>query len=54
MKGELTTENEVDRPMISSLKGIRLNMATLPREMLYLLQDGVTIELGLGRVALYR
>lgn len=43
--GALTTENEVDMPMISSLKGVGLNMAMLPQEMLHLLQDGVTGEL---------
>lgn len=31
--------------MVSSLKEVGLNMATLPWEMLYLLQDGVTTEL---------
>jgi len=41
----LTTENEADRPIISSLKGVGVNMAMLPREMLYHLQDGVTIKL---------
>lgn len=43
--GALTTENEVERPMVSSLKGVGLNMATLPLETLNLLQDGVTVEL---------
>ncbi len=43
--GALTTENEADRPMVSSLKGVGLNMAVLPRETLHLLQDGVTAEL---------
>jgi len=33
----LITKNEADRPMVSSLKGVRLNMAALPWETLYLL-----------------
>jgi len=43
--GALITENEVDRPMVSNLKGIGLNVVMLPLEMLYILLDGVTIEL---------
>ena len=43
--GALIAENEADRPMVSSLKGVGLNMAALPRETLYILQDGVTAEL---------
>lgn len=43
--GTLITKNEADGPMVSSLKGVRLNMVALPRETLYLLQDGVTAEL---------
>lgn len=30
LDGALTTEKEADRPMVSSLKGVGLNMATLP------------------------
>lgn len=45
LKGALVIENEVDRPMFSALKGVGINMAMLPRETLYVLQDGVTIEL---------
>lgn len=44
-EGALVTENEVDKPMVSKLKGIGLNMVALPQEMLYVLQDGVTTEL---------
>ena len=40
--GALTIEKEVDKPMVSSLKGVGLNMATFPQETLYLLQDKVT------------
>lgn len=43
--GALTIEKEANRAMVSSSKGVRLNMVTLPREMLYLLQDRVIAEL---------
>lgn len=43
--GALTTENEVDKPMVNNLKGVGLNMVMLPRETLHLLQDGVTVKL---------
>ncbi len=43
--GALIAENEADRPMVSSLKGVGLNIDALPWEKLYLLQDGVTTEL---------
>ena len=42
--GALTTENEVDMTMVSSLKGVGFNMVVLPWETLYLLQDGVIVE----------
>lgn len=35
--GALTIENEADRPTVSSLKGVGLNMAVLPQEMFHLL-----------------
>lgn len=41
----LTTENEADRPAISALKGVGLNLAMLLGEALHLLQDGVIAEL---------
>lgn len=44
-EGALVTKNEANRPMIGTLKGIRINMVTLPRETLYVLQDGITVEL---------
>lgn len=31
--------------MVSALKGIRINMAMLLQETLYVLQDGITTEL---------
>lgn len=34
--GALTIENEADRPTVSSLKGVGLNMIMLPRETLHL------------------
>ena len=43
-KGALVIENEANRPMVIALKGVRINMATLPRETLYVLQDEVTVE----------
>jgi len=43
--GALIIENEANRPMVSGSKGIGLNMAALPWEMLYTLQDGVTAVL---------
>ena len=42
LDGALVTENEGDMPMVSRLKGIELNIVELPRETLYILQDGVT------------
>ena len=45
LDGALITEKEADRPMVNSLKGVGLNMVTLPWETLYFLQDGVTAEL---------
>ena len=36
-KEALVTENKVDMPMVSVLKGFGINMATLPQEMLYVL-----------------
>lgn len=41
----LVTENEANRPMVSALKGVGINMVVLPQEMFYVLQDGVTTEL---------
>ena len=41
----LVTENEAERPTVSTLEGIGINMALLPQEMLYVLQDGITAEL---------
>jgi len=43
--GALTMENEVDRPTVSTLKALGLNLAVLPHEVLHLLQDGVIAEL---------
>ena len=41
LDGALTMENEADRPLVNSLKGVGLNLPALPRESLHLLQDGV-------------
>ena len=35
--GALTMENEADRPTVSALKGVGLNLAVLPCEALHLL-----------------
>jgi len=42
LEGALVTANEADKPMISTLKGIKINMDALPWEALYVLQDGIT------------
>jgi len=44
-EGALVTENEADRPMVSELKGVGINMATIPQETLYFLQDQIIVEL---------
>ena len=44
-EGALVKTNEVDMPMVSAFKGIDINMVALPRETLYVLQDGITVEL---------
>jgi len=44
-KGALVTTNEADRPTISALKGLGINMVALLRDTLYVLQDGITAEL---------
>ena len=41
----LTMKNEVDRPTVSTLKGVELNLEVLRGEVLHLLQDGVIAEL---------
>ena len=43
-EGALLTTNEVDRPTVSELKGLGINMVALPRETLYVLQDGITAD----------
>ena len=45
LDGALTTENEADRPIVSTLKGVGLNLAVLLHKALHLLQDGVIAEL---------
>lgn len=36
-EGSLVTTNEANRPTVSALKGLGINMATLPWETLYVL-----------------
>lgn len=43
--GELNTKMEANRPRVRSFKGVGLKIVALPQEMLYLLQDGVTVKL---------
>jgi len=43
--GALTMENKADRPTVSALKGVGLNLVALLREALHLLEDGVIGEL---------
>lgn len=45
LDGTLVIENEDDKPMLSGLKWIRLNLVVLAQETLYILQDGVPTEL---------
>lgn len=47
LEGALVTKNEANRPMVSTLKGIRMNMVALLHEMLYVLQDRITAKLPL-------
>lgn len=44
-EGALVPSNEADRPSVSALKGLGLNLAALPCETLYVFQDGITVEL---------
>jgi hypothetical protein len=43
--GALITENAEDRAVVGRLTGLGLNLAALPRESLYQLQDSATMEL---------
>lgn len=43
--GELTSENEANRPTVSALKGVGLNLVMHLCETLHLLQFGVIVEL---------
>jgi len=43
--GALTTKNEADKPTVSALKGVGLNLVALLHEALNLLQDEVIAEL---------
>lgn len=44
-EGAMVIETKANRPIINELKEIVINMVALPREMLYVLQDKVTVEL---------
>lgn len=41
----LETTNKIDRAVVGRIKGLCLNMAALPRETLYQLQDGIIAKL---------
>lgn len=43
--GALAIENGADRPTVSSLKGVGLNLVALPGKALHLLEDGVIAKL---------
>lgn len=44
-EGVLVTSDEADKFSISMMKGLSVNLASLMCETLYLLQDGITVEL---------
>ena len=44
-EGTLVTSNKADRPLVSNLKGLEVNLVALLHETLYVLQDGITAEL---------
>lgn len=44
-KGALVSSNTMDHMSLSMMKDLGLNMAALPRETLYQLQDEITREL---------
>lgn len=44
-EGALTMDNMKGRAAIGRLKGLGINLAALPREILYQLYDGVTREI---------
>ena len=41
----LVTSNEADRPSVSALKGLSVNLDAFLRETLYVLQDGIIAKL---------
>jgi len=45
LKGALMTSNEAEKPLVSMLKSLCVNIATLPHDTLYVLQDWITAEL---------
>lgn len=45
LKGAQVAASEGDFAAMSSMKGVGLNLAALPREILYQMQDGVIVEL---------
>jgi len=45
LEGALIAVNETNRFAVNMIKCLRLNLATLSQETLYLLQDGIMVEL---------
>lgn len=45
LAGALITENVEDRAMVGQIAGLGLNLAALPSEILYQLEDTATMEL---------
>lgn len=45
LTGTLKSDNAVDKAVVGRLTGLRLNLASLPCESLYQLQDSATMEL---------
>lgn len=44
-EGVLAAETETDKAAVGRITGLGLNLAALPRDTLYQLQDGITVEL---------
>lgn len=45
LQGALMTSKEADKPSVSALNGIGVNIAAFRHETLYVLWDGITAEL---------
>ena len=45
LEGALTIDTKFERPAVSALKGVGINLAVFPSEALHNLQDGMIVEL---------